>query len=407
MEVSRRGMLAGGAVGLGILAAATTVQPASGVAVSEATSVDFDSYFAPGGPGNPGGTDGSDPGKFAALDAWLAARNGATGRPKVRFGARNYQFTSLGLWAGMDLEGVKPAREYKTGTVFTCSQPNAFRWVQNTGYSYPSQGAPRDINIANIYFVMGQGKNWIEPATTYTTARVLWMSTVRGCGWTGPQTIMDCYQDGVSVFDAFHVQGAYDTPWRWRGSECLIGGAGHSFMDGDKAYAMNVSGKPFMELALSVSTVADVMISSRGAAYALLINGGDRLTLRGVAFDASDTDPTYGSAVKIVKGSAIGFDHCSWKGMMTNPGAAAGLNRGWCDISGGSEITFLGNHYRRAGNNVPATTVPLVYAEADVLGVKFGLNSLSGFGTAKGVLRQAAAGVITANLDPSVTVQTG
>lgn len=371
--------------------------------VIEPGVVNFDQYFAPKGQGNPNGTDGSDQAKFATLDSWLGSRPGNSARPDVAFDARAYTFTSLGLWAGMHLRGVKPVREYLTGTVFNCTQPNAFRWVTNTGYSYPSQGAPRQVDLDNIMFNMGSGRNFVEPVTTWVTSKVLWMSSWTGCGWIGPQTIMNGFVDGLSVSD-YHVQGYFDTVFTLRGSECLLtGGRMHCFVDSASNMPGNQAGKPFMNLALSKSCVRDVMISSRGKAWGLQISGGEGLLVHNVAFDAPDNEPTFGAAVKITSGSGIVFDGCSWKGMMGTPGSATGNNRAWCDIAAGSEITFMGNRYRRAGNSQPATTVPLVYTASGVTGVKFGSNVLSGFGGQKACLKQQSAGIIT-NQDPSVTV---
>ncbi|UQA59939.1 hypothetical protein [Polyangium aurulentum] len=58
------------------------------------------------------------------------------------------------------------------------------------------------------------------------------------------------------------------------------------------------------------------------------IEGGHSLLLDGLALDAQDSDPVYGSGLKISGGDGITITNCSFKGMMTNPASGSGGFRG-------------------------------------------------------------------------------
>ena len=385
--------------------------PAGGAAgaVNEPGYVYFDEFFA--------GAD--DPTKFAAMDAWNQSNTGGGPRRTVLFAPRAYSVPTLNLWAGMRLEGANSTsvREYNTGTTFNCvgaTNQFVFPGVSNGGYSYPASGAPRDISMRSIMFNGGSTKNWIAPQASYVAANVLWMSTIHDCGWTNWLTIINGYLDGLTISGNSHIQGCYDTPFTLGGSENNIFGDGFAFMDAAAAFGVVANGKPFIVTHMDKSRIGRIMITGRKTGSHMLVTGGTNQVIDGVAFDAQDADPVYGSGVEVTGGDGLVFSNCSIKGgMATNPAASPGglaANRGWIHITGGTQTAFNGCQFQRAGLNQPATTFPLIFTGPGVGQgqVKIGLgNTYGGYAGANGVVQQTTAGQIQTGGDSTLTVVTG
>src|SRR5690606_37211133 len=122
------------------------------------------------------------------------------------------------------------------------------------------------------------------------------------------------------------------------------------------------------------------------------------------------SDPMYGSAIRISGGDGILIRGCSFKGVMSNPGSAAGgssANRGWITVTGGTQIVVAGNSFVRAGSSQAPTSTPLVWVGAGVGAnqVKWGLNSSAGYSGVPAHIAQSSAGKIV-NIDSSVIVDT-
>ncbi len=383
------------------------------MAVSIPGAVYFDEFFA--------GAD--DNAKIAALNAWAQGNTATGARPAVIFDARTYSFsTSIVAHSGLTLLGNKGAavREYDTGTIFSwqgTSGSSMFTYPgSQTGQGYPSDGSPRDINLHSIQF-SGKSTCHFFPKydpSTYSTngaGHVLWMSRFHDCGWKNWLTIFWGWWDGVTVDGVTHIQGCYDTPFNLGGSENNLFGDGHSFMDAAAAYPIVASSLPFIRTQMSKSKIGRIMVTARKGGYQMSIEGGHNLVVDGLAWDAQDSDPVYGSGLKISGGDGIVITNCSFKGMMTNPAGGSGgaaANKGWIHISGGKQITFVGNNFARTGSSAPATTVPLVYVGSGVGNnqVKWGFNNYAFYNGVAAVLQQAAAGKLVTASDPLVTVTT-
>lgn len=379
----------------------------AGGVVNEPGYVFFDEFFA--------GVD--DAAKFAAMDAWNQANTGAGPRRTVLFAPRAYSVPTLNLWAGMRLEGSNGSavREYNTGTTFNCTGTNQFQFagVSNGGYSYPSGGAPRDISIQNIFFVGGSTKNWIAPQPTFTTANVLWMSTIHNCGWSNWLTILNGYIDGVTISGNTHIQGCYDTPFTLGGSENNVFSDGFAFVDSAAAYPVVSSGKPFIVTHMDKSRIGRIMATGRQTGVHVQVTGGSNQVLDGYCSDAQNSDPVYGASIFVTGGDGLVFSNCSFKGVASNPALAIGglaANRGWIHITGGTQTMFNGCMWQRGGVNQPATTFPIVFTGPGVGQgqVKMGLgNGFTGFAGANAVVQQSVAGQIQTAGDSTLTVVTG
>jgi hypothetical protein len=130
----------------------------------------------------------------------------------------------------------------------------------------------------------------------------------------------------------------------------------------------------------------------------------------GFCCDAQDSDPVYGSALRVTGGDGIVFQNTTFKGAMNAPASAGGgtaANRGWAHITGGTQIAFLGNRFTRRGT-AATTATPLVYVGSGVgVGqVKWGFNTYGNYAGAKAVVQQAAADRIAVLPDPLLTVTT-
>lgn len=370
----------------------------------------FDDFF----------TGADDNAKFAAMNTWAQGQGAGGGRPSIVFATRTYNFsTSIQLWSGLSLIGGRRSsvREYTTGTVFNWQGASGSSMFVFTGtqteQGYPSDGSPRDINVHSILFDGTSTTHWIQKSThgTSYSGKVLWMSTIRDCGWKNWNTIHWGWMDGVTIDGQVHIQGCYDTPFFLGGAENNVFGDGFSFMDSAAAYPIVADGKPFIRSLLDKSRIGRIMVTSRRKGHQISIEGGHNLVVDGMALDAQTSDPVWGSGMRISGGNGIVITNCSFKGMMSDPANATGgaaANKGWIHITGGKQITITGNNFARF-NSVPGVSVPVVYVGSGVGDgqVKWGFNGYSYWDQAEQVvLQQAAANKIVRIADPKVNIVT-
>lgn len=396
-------------------AASATITPAAVAPTATSTcEVLFDSFA--------GDTTNA---KIIAMNAWMRARQAADAGPfpAVRFDTRQYDHSvPITFTSGMTLLGGKDAvvHEYSRGTilnwqggsgssqfVFPITQPNQ---------GYPSDGSPRDVSLRFLQFQGGGSTHFlpkIDPSSGQYAGKVIWMSNFHSCGWKNFATIWWGYGDGVTIDGVIHVQGTTDTAFYLAGSENNICGNGsYSFMDTSSTTFVNTaSAKPFIRSRMSKSTIGQIMVTGRKTGFQMSIEGGQDHIIRGFAFDAQDSDPVYGSGLKISGGENILLDGVNFKGMMANPGQAVGgaaANPGWVTITGGKQILFSGCQFRKAGTSQPADSVPVVVVGTAVGAgeVKFGYNNFGGF-PGKAVIRQARAGQVQMIPDTKVSLTVG
>jgi hypothetical protein len=356
-------------------------------------------YFDTAFPGN------SDSEKISSMNQWAKTAQGPT--PVVIFGSRQYSFNvSIALYSGLKLLGAAglAAREFSRSTIFNWtggpgSSMFAFTGSQ-TGQSYPSDNSPRDVTVAGIQFQGGASTHFLPKNNPGDyIGKTLWYCQFHNCSWKNFSTIWWGSGTGTTFSGISHFQGMSDTCFNVGGSECsFFGTDGYSFAD-----TQAVSGKPFFRSFLSKSTIGMIMVTARKSNYMFSVEGGHNLSFVSTAFDAQSGDPVWGAGVKIVGGDGISFTGCTFKGMATAPGNATGNNRGWVDIDGGRQVTFNGNNFRREGNNMPATSYPVVYVGGTATNVKWGLNNYSNWGTDKAVLKYSDVSKLFAIPEPSVT----
>jgi len=366
--------------------------------------------------------------RMTAMNNWQQAKGAGGVRETVIFDARSYSFTvPIKLWSGMHLRGSpRPAREYTTGTVLnwagaTGTSMLTFTGTQ-TGQSYPSDGSPRDVSMENILFVGNTSGGALThfftkyDPTTYATngpGHVLWYGLFHNCGWKNFATVAWGWWTGTTVSGVSHFQGALDTQFYLGGSENNVFGDGYAFGGTNGGTPMDTGGLPYFRSIMGKSKIGRLMFTSPNKIWALSIESSSSVhsigvQIEGAAFDAQDSVPSYGAAIKISGGDGIQIRGCNFKGHMGTPASAAGgasANRGWIHITGGTQISIDGNTFQRFGNSLPATTVPLVWVGPSVGAnqVKWGLNTTSGYAGAQAHIAQAAAGKIV-NTDSSVVV---
>ncbi|MGW0432757.1 hypothetical protein ACWDV4_09460 [Micromonospora sp. NPDC003197] len=418
-SVSRRAFVAGSAVGVGGLAGAGGLAGVARGAVAETPLADgtadaglvyFDTFFA-------GATVDE---KITAMNAWHLAQAGNAPTPAVLFDAKLYSFsTPIKLFSGMALIGGKsaPAREYSRATVLSWTggaDSSMFVFPgEQPSQGYPSDNSPRDVTIAWIQMQGGGSTHCIaknDPSSSTHTGKVLWMSNFHGCGFKNFATVWWGWGDGTSISGPTHVQGCTDTPFFLAGSEnSIFGTDAFSFMDSSVA-AWATAGKPFIRSRMEKSSIGHVMITARQTASHLSVEGGGNLLVSGTCFDAQNADPVHGSALRISGGDGTVVQNVSFKGAMNAPASAPGgtaANRGWTHVTGGSQITFVGNLFSRKGTAATAAT-PLVYVGSGVTvgQVKWGFNTYGNYAGANAVLQQAAANRLVVTTDPLLTVTT-
>ncbi|WP_330186369.1 hypothetical protein KZZ52_17115 [Dactylosporangium sp. AC04546] len=397
-------------VGLGAINRAAVADTATADNVADAGFVYFDTFFE-------GATVNE---KIDAMNAWHLAQGGSASTPAVLFDSKLYSFSNpIKLVSGMALVGGKrvAAHEYSRATVLSWTggadtSMFVFPGVQPT-QGYPSDNSPRDITVAWIQLQGGGSTHCIpknDPSTGSYSGKVLWMSNFHGCGFKNFATVWWGWGDGTSISGPTHIQGCLDTPFFLAGSEnSLFGEDAFSFMDSSGA-AWGAAGKPFIRSRMDKSRIGQVMVTARKTAYHLSVEGGHSLLVSGFCFDAQDSDPVHGSALRVTGGDGIVFQNTTFKGAMNAPASATGgtaANRGWAHVTGGTQIAFLGNRFTRRGTTATAAT-PLLFAGSGVGKgqVKWGFNAYVNYAGANAVIQQATADRIAALSDPLLTVTT-
>jgi hypothetical protein len=373
---------------------------------SSVGTVYFDTFFS--------GSD--DNARMIALNAWAQAQSGPT--EAVIFDARQYNFNvPIKLFSGLKLLGgtMSPVREYSRGTVFNWqggsgSSMFIFPPEGQTGQSYPADGSPRDITVSYIQMQGGASTHCmpkITPTGSNYVGQTLWYCQFHACGFKSFNTVWWGYGTGCSISGQTHFQGIGDTALNLGGSEnSIFGKDAYSFS------ASNVdTGVPFMRTTMAKSYIGMCMITGRKVSTGLSIEGGFNLVVDSLAIDAQSSDPIYGAGIIISGGEAITISNCSFKGVATTPASGyngAASNRAWIQIQGGNQITIEGTNFRREGNNMPATSYPLVFAAASLPAnsVRWGFNGYSNFSTDTIQLQQASSGKIFALDDPRIAIIT-
>lgn len=363
------------------------------------------------------GTD--DSARVTDLNKWAKEQRGVT--HPVLFTDEVVTKVPFKLYSGFKATspGGLPAREYGRAPTVHYDGPagtSLFQFLdlaqeQQTGQSYPGDGSPRDGSWAGIQFSGRRGTHWmpkLDPSKYRGTT--LWYWNFHNCGWKGFDTIWWGAGTGTTITGTAHVQDIADT-WLWLGgSECKIFSDGYSMVGLPSASPMVGSGKPLIRSSLAKSFIGTVMATGRKDIYPLLIDGGYCTHVHGFASDAQDSDPMFGTAVRITGGEAHLVTGGVFKGSGAAPDRAAGglgNNRGWIMVTGGSDHVIDGNAFRRLGGPSPAAVDwPVVYVGGSAKRVKVGLNGFSGWGDAQPVVQQSAAGKVHV-LDPTVKVTTG
>ena len=363
--------------------------------------------------------------KVKSLNAWLHTQQNNNGpMPAVRFACASYSIgpTPIDFVSGMVLVGGRDAvaHEYSRGTVlkwtgaagtslfvFPATQPNQ---------GYPTDGSPRDVSLRFIQFEGGGSTHCFpknDPDGAYA-GKVIWMSNFHGCAWKNFATVWWGWGDGVTIDGVTHIQGVTDTAFYLAGSENnLFGNGSYSFMDTTSTtFVQSASAKPFIRSQMTKSLIGQVMVTARKWALQLVVEGGQDLIVRGFAFDAQDSDPVYGSCLRITGGDGIVLDGVNFKGAGSAPGTAVGgaaAHPAWVYITGGRQITFVGCQWRRAGSALAADTFPIVaIGPAVAVGqVKWGPSNYGGW-PGDVVVQQSVAGQLVRcdGNDPAVTVTT-
>jgi hypothetical protein len=342
----------------------------------------------------------NDEAKRNSMNAYFAGASGPTRVVVLDTRVHNVN-GPIGLWSSrakmVGTNGLPP-REYGNGTVWNCTGPTVFQFVNNTGYNYPTPPAPRDMTFSGIEWHGGLSTDFIEPTLTYTSARTIWTSQWHNCGWVGFKSIWLGYADDVEFATGLCHFQAYGpgTMISLGGSECRIFDGGvQSVADSTQPSRLS-SGSTFLESLLSKSDIGECMITSRGNTTGLKISGGHATTVRGLKLDAPDNAPTFGRQVTITGGQDHALVGLSLKGGMTNPGAATGGtagNAGFIHVTGGRHTLIDGCAFTRRGSAVPPQTTPLV-AATSTAGADAVLFSNGRFSDFSGRLQQANAGSI-------------
>jgi len=346
--------------------------------------VDFEDYFQ--------GAD--DTAKVVSMNAYYKAHAGKQ-RDTTRFPARTVT-TSVPIewWSGLSLIGGAglPVREYSRRPTIRYVGPAGSALFKFTGsqtnQSYPADGSPRDISITGIQFNGGASVDCVESVDTYTKAKVAWYVDFHNCGFNGWRRIWHGFVDGCGITRITHMQAFSDTAIFWRGSEAtLFDSAGFSFCDSSVmvrdasgATVPVLAGKPMLRFCVSKGEIGRCMPTTRKDILALLIDSGAGIRVHGFSPDSQDSDPCYGSNIRI-DGNAKGviISDSTFKGGISDPAKGAGgaaKNRGIIHVEQGADVLIDHNVFIRQGPNPGPTTTPLVYAGLGVspLGIRIGLN---------------------------------
>lgn len=361
----------------------------------------------------------SDSARITNMNAWAMAHGGEP-LPAVVFSPRQHNFnTPIKLFSGLKLVGgsITSAREFGRTTILNYQGNNetsmfVFPTEGQTNQDFPTDNSPRDISVAYMILQGRAETNCLpkhDPTTDDSTGRVLWNSNFHRCGFRFFNTIWHGWGQGTSISGETYIQAIGSTGF-------FLGGANNRIY-GKDAYSMTANtdageAVPFIRSVMSDSYIGKCLITSRKGGTCISVEGGSNLVIEQTGFDAQSSDPIYGAGLIISGGDGITVSNCTFKGVATNPsggwGGAAG-NKGWIHVSGGSQITFNGNNFHRQGNNMPATSYPLVYATSGVSnnGVKWSHNGYSSFDGNAAVVRQQDSGKIIASPDPLLNLTTG
>lgn len=249
---------------------------------------------------------------------------GSVSYPQVSFEQRPHNITiripirTSRRWVGV----AGPAREFGTGTVINYKGPAGTSLfyldpTKNTGYGYPSSGAPRDSHYIGIQWNAGLDRDFLPPAVNYDAKWVLWYCEFRDCGWSGWRDVIRYYGTGLQVTGCTHFQAYAKTPVVFMGSE--------SELFGDMSLADTLNDQfintvqPVVDFSASKSVIGTCLISARRKAYSLKVSGGHNSKAIGAGFDGPDgaNMPMEGAAVRF-DGNAVNFAliGCSFKGNM-------------------------------------------------------------------------------------------
>lgn len=307
----------------------------------------------------PGGIDfdalaGNDNDRTTKVNEYFGQyRNGVVMLPSREI-QTNVQLDLRSGLAIMGSLGV-PAREYgrKTRWRYTGSAGSVFKFVNNTNQSYPSDGSPRDGTVVGIEFIGGGGVDILPQAADYP-GKTLWYWLFHNIGMNGMRTAWKGYGTGTTFGSGCsHFQGFSETPIDVGGSECALFGSEFSFMDTKNLGA----GKPFIRSKLEKSFINTIMITTRRDYVPMEFYGGRAMTVRGVCFDAQDSDPTLGPSLIVNAVDGLIVTECPFKGQAKNGGPIV-------DIRGGRQIVLALDQFLRRSAG-PANT-PLIKVDANV-----------------------------------------
>jgi len=396
-------VLGAGAVGAALIGEQRASAAAATTFVSEPSYVFFDNYF----------TGATDNDKITAMNAWHKAAGSTNPRPAVLFDTRVYTFsTPIEMWSGMALLGGRrvAAREFSTGTILHyngAAGTSMMTFVANS-QGYPGDGSPRDMSFHSIQFEGVTGSHYLpkhDPGTETTYAgKTLWYTNWHGCAWKSFATIWWGWGDGCCITGPTHTQLLTDTAFHVGGSECSFFG-NDAFSYGDSPTDIHV---PYFRSRLSKATIGRILVTARKTNTQLSIEAGFALDVHQFYVDAQDSDPVYGSPVRISGGDGINLSNLSFKGAMHQPASANGgaaANRAWIHVTGGSQILVQNCSFSLGGTSANAAT-PLLYAGPAIGAgqIRWGLNSYAKFAGAKAHVVQSAANQVYVVPDPSVVI---
>jgi excisionase family DNA binding protein len=324
-------------------------------------------------------------GSVAALNTWMAAKGSGSTREEVVFGNAPRKLTEpIGLYSGNRLIGTRlPAREFSTGAVWQASGlPSFFKQVTNS-QSYPVSTGPRDFTVSGVQFA-GSAPVLPSHSGSFVANDSVYYTEFRDCGFSGTPLLTHGWCDGLTLSGTTHVNSMADTFLRVGGSIMMLGmGGGMSYMDSNNA-TWRAAGKPFIETWATQWKIGNIEISSRQAAYALLVSGGQNGRCDGAFFDAPSDSRTLGAAVRVTGGVSLLFSGGCW---FHN-------NRGIELISGASEV--------RIGDTIFQDCDGVLTAQAAFTGKVF-LDGCVFAGTPK-VVKVARLNQIVCN-DPRIEIR--
>jgi hypothetical protein len=268
------------------------------------------------GPSSPGEVSFDSFGSsFAArqdyfIDTFIPAIDVDGGGKTVVFGEGSYNFTrNIPYKTGLKMRGNNFG-EYSTGTTINYSGVGSALFVPyaNTGYSYPSVPNPRNIAISHIQFTASVSKDFFPMPSD--ASRVLWISSFYECTWIGWRKVFSGFQDGLKILGETHLQSYAVTPIEVSGSDNFILGTGSYLDSGNTTW--RAGGQPIVNWNCQSSELGAAFMSARDNSYHLRVSGGD-CRARGTCFDAPNTEPTLGPAIKTYGNANLLVDACNFR----------------------------------------------------------------------------------------------